>query len=70
MAGARTQYGYDPISRLSALSHDLDGASAANDASFGFGYNPASQIVTREPPRVSRRGVAVGGAAERPLRQS
>lgn len=45
--GATTQYGYDPISRLATLSHDLDGAGSTNDASLGFAYNPASQIVTR-----------------------
>ena len=45
--GAMTGYGYDPISRLDLLSHDLDGAGAANDATFGFAYNPASQITSR-----------------------
>jgi len=45
--GAVTVYGYDPISRLAALSHDLDGAGSAHDTSFGFSYNPASQITTR-----------------------
>jgi RHS repeat-associated protein len=43
--GASTSYGYDPVSRLSSLFHDLDGASG--DQILGFGYNPASQIVER-----------------------
>ena len=47
VTGATTGYGYDPISRLAALSHDLDGAGSANDATFGFAYNPASQVTTR-----------------------
>ena len=38
-------YGYDVVNRLSSLGHDL--AGAASDQSFGFGYNPASQIVSR-----------------------
>ncbi len=45
--GATTGYGYDPLSRLAALTHDLDGSGSANDATQGFGYNPASQIVSR-----------------------
>jgi hypothetical protein len=45
--GAITTYGYDPISRLNLLSHDLEGAGSAHDTSFGFSYNPASQITTR-----------------------
>ena len=36
---------YDPISRLEVLTHNLGGT--ANDAGFGFAYNPASQIITR-----------------------
>ena len=67
--GAMTGYGYDPISRLSSLSHDLDGAGAANDATFGFAYNPASQITTRSltnnayeyPVTSSTRSYAVNG---------
>ena len=47
VTGATTGYGYDPISRLEVLTHDLDGAGSTNDASLGFSYNPASQIVTR-----------------------
>jgi RHS repeat-associated protein len=45
--GAVTDYEYDPISRLEILTHDLDGTGTANDAGFGFAYNPASQIITR-----------------------
>jgi RHS repeat-associated protein len=37
---------YDAISRLSTLSHDLAGTAA--DLSTQFGYNPASQIVSRD----------------------
>ncbi len=67
--GAMTGYGYDPISRLSSLSHDLDGAGAANDATFGFAYNPASQVTTRtlsnnayeHPLTSSTRTYAVNG---------
>ncbi len=44
-AGAATTYGYDPISRLASLGHDLAGAGA--DQSLGFAYSPASQIVAR-----------------------
>ena len=67
--GAMTGYGYDPISRLSSLSHDLDGAGSTNDATFGFAYNPASQIVSRSlsnnayeyPVTSSTRSYAVNG---------
>lgn len=45
--GTVTQYGYDPISRLSALTHDLDGTGTVNDLTMGYVYNPASQMVTR-----------------------
>jgi RHS repeat-associated protein len=38
-------FGYDGMSRLTALTHDLAGTSA--DQSLGFVYSPASQIVTR-----------------------
>ena len=43
--GASTSYAYDPISRPSALTHDL--AGTASDLNFGFGYNAASQVTTR-----------------------
>jgi RHS repeat-associated protein len=38
-------YGYDPVGRLQSLGHDL--AGTASDQALTFGYNPASQIVTR-----------------------
>ena len=44
-AGATTSYGYDGVSRLSSLTHDL--AGAGSDQSLTLGYNAASQIVTR-----------------------
>jgi RHS repeat-associated protein len=40
-----TAYAYDGASRLQSLSYDL--AGTASDQVLGFGYNPASQIVTR-----------------------
>lgn len=42
--GPVTSYGYDAVSRLASLSLDVVGA--AQDASWTFGYNPASQIGT------------------------
>ncbi len=42
--GTTTSYSYDAVSRLSSLVQDL--ASTANDLTLGFGYNPASQIVS------------------------
>ncbi|MEO7178894.1 MAG: RHS repeat-associated core domain-containing protein [Allosphingosinicella sp.] len=44
-ATSTASYGYDSAGRLNALTHDLAGASA--DQSLGFGYNSASQIVSR-----------------------
>jgi RHS repeat-associated protein len=43
--GTASSYAYDAVSRLETLSHDLAGTGA--DQSLGFGYNPASQIVSR-----------------------
>jgi RHS repeat-associated protein len=43
--GAATTYGYDPASRLASLAHDF--AGTAQDVTFTYAYNPASQIVTR-----------------------
>lgn len=43
--GANTTYVYDNVSRLSQLAQDF--ASTTNDATFGFAYNPASQITSR-----------------------
>ena len=42
-----TDYGYDAISRLQSVVHDLDGAGTTNDVSMMFAYSPASQILTR-----------------------
>lgn len=42
---AGTAYGYDAVSRLASLSHDLAGTSA--DVAWGLGYNSAAQIVTQ-----------------------
>jgi YD repeat-containing protein len=43
--GTSTSYTYDPVSRLSGLSHDL--AGTANDLTIGsIAYNPASQIIS------------------------
>ncbi|ATQ42924.1 RHS repeat-associated core domain-containing protein [Caulobacter mirabilis] len=43
--GATTTYGYDAASRLNSLAHNP--AGAAHDVSWGFTYNPASQVKTR-----------------------
>jgi RHS repeat-associated protein len=43
--GAGTSYGYDAVGRLASLSHDM--AGTARDVTFGYGYNPADQIVSR-----------------------
>ena len=40
-----TTYGYDGLSRLTALTHDL--AGPAHDVTTTFGYNPASQVTIR-----------------------
>jgi RHS repeat-associated protein len=40
--GTVTYFGYDPVSRVSSLSHDLAGTSV--DVSTTFTYNPASQL--------------------------
>jgi len=40
-----SSYGYDGASRLSSLTHDIGGTS--RDQRLDFGYNPASQIVSR-----------------------
>jgi RHS repeat-associated protein len=44
---ARTLYSYDPVSRLSGLSHDLITGTSANDVAWTLGYSPASQLVSR-----------------------
>jgi RHS repeat-associated protein len=43
--GAATNYGYDVASRLQSLGHDIAGDDSHHDVTFG--YNAASQIVTR-----------------------
>ena len=43
-SGRHVDYGYDGASRLTSLYHSM-GSTAA--VSFGFGYNPAGQIVSR-----------------------
>jgi RHS repeat-associated protein len=40
-----SSYGYDPMGRLSAVTHNLPGS--AHDVSFSFGYNWASQLTSR-----------------------
>jgi len=45
--GAVPDYGYDAVSRLATLSHDLEGALPTNDNLITLTYNPASQIVGR-----------------------
>ena len=42
--GSVTNYSYDPVSRLSTLTHDLSGST--HDQTLSFGYNPAGQIDT------------------------
>ncbi|MGR4866916.1 RHS repeat domain-containing protein [Caulobacter sp. LARHSG274] len=44
-AATQTNYGYDAASRLSSLSHDL--AGTAQDQTWTFAYNAASQVKTR-----------------------
>jgi YD repeat-containing protein len=36
---------YDAVSRLTSLAHGFTGTS--NNVSFSFGYNPASQMISR-----------------------
>jgi RHS repeat-associated protein len=42
--GSSSSWTYDPVSRLAGLSHDF--AGTANDVSWTFTYNPASQIIS------------------------
>lgn len=44
-SGSYTYYDYDAVSRLNMLTQDMSGT--AYDMSYGFGYNPASQMTTR-----------------------
>lgn len=43
--GQTTSFGYDAVSRPNLLGHDLGGT--AQDVSYSFAYNPASQITVR-----------------------
>jgi RHS repeat-associated protein len=43
--GAPTTFGYDAVSRLSTLTHDVSGTSY--DVTATIGYNPASQITSQ-----------------------
>jgi RHS repeat-associated protein len=43
--GSPTTYGYDGLSRLTSLTHDPVGTGY--DVTTGFGYNPASQVISR-----------------------
>ncbi len=45
--GARTFYGYDAVSRLAGLSHDLLTSASTYDLSTTFTYSPASQLTSR-----------------------
>jgi RHS repeat-associated protein len=44
-SGSNSHYGYDPVGRLNALTQDISGT--AYDVTYGFAYNPASQMATR-----------------------
>ena len=44
-SGSWTYYGYDGIGRLNSLTQDI--AGTPSDVTYTYGYNPASQIVTR-----------------------
>ena len=42
--GAASAFGYDGVSRITSIAHDL--ASTNRDVTWTFGYNPASQLST------------------------
>ena len=44
-SGSWTYYSYDAVGRLNALTQDIAGTTY--DVTYGFGYNPASQVTTR-----------------------
>ena len=46
-SGSITAIGYDDVSRLNGIGHNLDGAGTINDVGIGFGFNPASQVAAR-----------------------
>jgi hypothetical protein len=58
-----------PRSLIEELSQGLGGAGASNDVAIGFGYNPASEIVSRSltnnayefPVTYATRSYAVNG---------
>ena len=45
--GAVTAIGFDDISRLRSIGHNLDGSATTHDVGIGFSYNPASQVAAR-----------------------
>ena len=49
--GAASSWGYDNVSRLTSLTHNLSGS--ANDVTFGYAYNPADQITQRTMSNVA-----------------
>jgi RHS repeat-associated protein len=44
-AGSFSNYNYDTVGRLQSLAHDL--TASVHDVSYGFTYDPASQLATR-----------------------
>jgi RHS repeat-associated protein len=60
-SGTSTSYGYDDLSRLESLSHDLAGTGA--DQSLSFDYNPASQIVTRTRSNAAYASTTISNAS-------
>ncbi|GAA4810222.1 hypothetical protein GCM10023232_01630 [Sphingosinicella ginsenosidimutans] len=63
--GTSASYGYDAVSRLSSLSHDV--AGTANDVTFGYSYNPAGQIVATTR---SNDAYAWGGHADQAVAET
>jgi RHS repeat-associated protein len=47
VTGSFTTIGFDGISRLLSIGHNLDGTGTTNDVGIGFSYNPASQVAAR-----------------------
>jgi NifU-like protein involved in Fe-S cluster formation len=52
-----TTYAYTPASRLSNLTHNLEGAGTAHDANWAFAYNVAGQMAQRSLAPVYERVV-------------
>ncbi|MEJ7804929.1 MAG: RHS repeat-associated core domain-containing protein [Telluria sp.] len=46
-AVTQTTYQYDPV-RLQTLRHNLDGVATTFDQTWTFGFNPASQVISRD----------------------